>query len=274
MTTATARAMGAVDAATEIDIIVSDRVEDIDEALAVIHDGFVEAGYTEPKPSGRRMHPAYLNPGTMFVVARMDGRAVGTCALIADGPFGLPSDRAFAEENDALRRAGGPPLREGGSLAVRSEARRHTRRIMLRLTAAISRMAIAESPHGQVVIAVAPENRRFYAGVLGAEAITGERPYFGAPAVLLQTSGAAIAAHCARRDSVLQRAMHGLLEERHPSWLSDRRSHLPFPASWLAELMEEQGVTRSLRAQVGLMAQSYPDALRGILTDAMPRVVA
>jgi hypothetical protein len=273
VTTTAPRAMGAAEEIVEIDVVVSDRVEDIDEALAVIHDGFVEAGYTEPQPSGRRMHPAYLNPGTMFIIARMDGRAVGTCALICDGPFGLPSDRAFAEENDALRQTV-PLLREGGSLAVRSDARRHTRRIMMRLTAAISRMAAAESPHGDVVIAIAPENRRFYSSVLGAEPITGERPYFGAPAVLLRTTGAEIGAHCSRRETVLQRAMHGLLTERHPSWLSDRRSHLPYPSSWLAALIEEQGVTQRMRAQVGLMAARYPEALHGIISDATPRVVA
>ena len=105
MTTTAPHPVDAMPAVDEIDVTASDRVEDIDEALMVVHDGFVEAGYLDPTPSGRRMHPAYLNPGTVFFVARVDGETVGTCALIADGPFGLPSDRAFAEENDLLRAA-------------------------------------------------------------------------------------------------------------------------------------------------------------------------
>ena len=64
------------------------------------------------------MHPSYLNPGTVFLVARIDGETVGTCAMIADGPFGPPSDRAFAEENDADARRGDGRLHECGSLAV------------------------------------------------------------------------------------------------------------------------------------------------------------
>ena len=106
------------------------------------------------------MHLSYLNPGTAFFVARLDGEVVGTCAMIADGPYGLPSDRAFIEENDALRATG--RLFEHGSLAIAREHRRHTRRIMLRLGAAMTRTAIEEHPDSPLVLAVAPENLRFY----------------------------------------------------------------------------------------------------------------
>ena len=90
-------------ATDEIEIVLSDRVEDVGEVLSVVHDGFVEAGFTPPQPSGKRLHPSYLNPGTVFALARIDGEPVGAAVVVVDGPFGLPSDRAFAEENDALR---------------------------------------------------------------------------------------------------------------------------------------------------------------------------
>ena len=32
--------------------MLSDRIEDVDETLAVVHDGFVEAGYTLPRALG------------------------------------------------------------------------------------------------------------------------------------------------------------------------------------------------------------------------------
>ena len=107
----------------EITVVVSNDVVDVDDALAVVHDEFVDMGYMEPQASGRRMHQAYLNPGTVFVVARIDGVTVGTLAMVADGPFGLPADRAFAEELDDLRRTGRDVL-EVGSLAIRREWRR------------------------------------------------------------------------------------------------------------------------------------------------------
>ena len=196
MTISVPRVVGAALSTSEIEVTVADGGRDIDDALAVIHDGFVEAGYLTPRPSGRRMHPSYLNPGTVFLVARIDGETVGTCAMVADGPFGLPSDRAFAEEND-LMRAEGPVVRECGSLAVSGSHRRHTRRIVMRLFAAATRLALDEFPDSPVVVAVTPENERFYAAIAGAVRVADPRPLFGAPAVLLRTGGPLLALHCA-----------------------------------------------------------------------------
>ena len=42
-------------------------------------------------------------------------------------------------------------------------------------------------------MAVTPENERFYASLAGAQTIARERPLYGAPAVLLLTSGASLA---------------------------------------------------------------------------------
>lgn len=274
MTTAAPHHVDAMPSVDEIDVTASDRIEDIDEALMVVHDGFVEAGYLAPTPSGRRMHPSYLNPGTMFFVARVEGETVGTCALIADGPFGLPSDRAFAEENDLLRATFPGTVFEAGSLAVRSEHRRSTRRIVMRLFAAMTRIALVEFPDAPVPLAVTPENRRFYAAMAGTLDLAGPRPLYGAPAVLLQTGATALAAHCAQRTTPTQRAMDGLLTERDPAWFRDRRSRRPLPSEWLATLLDEQGVTDTLAAQIRLLAERYPDALDRILSAARTKAAA
>jgi hypothetical protein len=250
---------------SEIDVVASDRVEDIDEALAVVHDGFVEAGYLRAQASGRRMHVSYLNPGTIFFVARIEGEPVGTCALIADGPFGVPSDRAFIEENDELRARTGYVLHEAGSLVVGTAHRRSTRRIVMRLFAAMTRVAIDEFPTAPVPMAVAPENERFYASLAGAQTIARERPLYGAPAVLLLTSGTSLAAHCAQRASPGQRRMDALVTEANPAWLTDRRTHDPLPPAWLDTLLDEQGLTRDLTAQIRLLSERYPDVLDRIL---------
>lgn len=274
MTTWTPRPVEAETATSEIDVVVSDRVEDIDDALSVIHDGFVEAGYMEPQPSGRRMHPAYLNPGTMFLVARIQGEPVGASAFIADGPFGLPSDRAFAEENGLLREQSDHVLHEAGSLVVLSAHRRSTRRIVMRLFAGLTRMAIQDFPAAPVPLVVAPENERFYGSLLGAPKIGTERSLFGAPAILLRTSGTAVAAHCSRRATPSQRLMDALLTEVSPSWLTDRRAHLPPAADWLEALLDEQGATRALAAQIELLSERCPEALAHVLRRARTSMVA
>lgn len=275
MTTSAPRRAQAGPSTEEIEVVTSDRVEDVDAALSVIHDGFVEAGYMTPRSSGRRMHPSYLNPGTAFFVARMGGEPVGACVFVADGPFGVPCDRAFAEENDALREGAGPQLlHEAGSLVVRGAYRRSTSRIVMRLFAAMTRLAIAEFPDAPVAMAVAPENERFYMSLAGAEPIAGSRPLYGAPAVLLLTGGAALARHCTRQATTSQRRMHSLITEPEPAWLTDRRAHRPPPAAWLDALIDEQGVTEALAMQIGLLSNAYPHALERILGRARTPLVA
>ncbi|HTI35744.1 MAG TPA: hypothetical protein VL422_18855 [Miltoncostaea sp.] len=253
-TTAPRAAAGNAAPTAQIDVVVSDRPDDIDDALRIVHDGFVEAGYMDPVPSGRRMHLSYLNPGTAFFVARIDEEPVGTCALIADGPFGLPSDRAFVEENDAMRAELVGRLHECGSLAVSRRHRRHTRRIMARVVAAMTRVAIAEFPHAPVPMAVAPENLRFYEALVGAQLVVGERPLYGAPAILMRTGGAPIAVHSARGESPIQRMMNLLITDPDPDWLTDRREAVPPPVEWLAPLLAECAGYDRLRDQQALLA--------------------
>ena len=249
----------------EISVVASDRAEDLDEALSIVHDGFVEAGFASPQRSGRRVHRSYLNPGTMFFVARMGGEAVGTCAFIADGPFGLPSDRAFVEENDAMREEGLGTLHECGSLAVRRDARRHTRRIVMRLMAAMTRLSAEEFPDEPMPLAVAPGNERFYDAIAGARPVAGPRPLYRAPAILLRTSGGGVARHNARGATPLQRRMHALITEPDPSWFHDARTHRPLPQEWLRALLEEQGTVQRLADQLDLLAERYPAAFEEIV---------
>jgi hypothetical protein len=252
----------------EIEIVLSDRVEDVGEVLRVVHDGFVEAGFTLPQPSGMRLHASYLNPGTVFALARIDGEPVGAAVVVVDGPFGLPSDRAFAEENDALRSLGPDPIHECGSFVVRAQWRRHTRRVFVRAIAALTRIALVDSPGSPVVITASPETERFYGAILGMRRLSEPRPLYGAPALLMHPGSVAdMARHCRRGDSSGQRAMDRLIRETHPSWLVDRRGGLALPSDWLRELVEEQDAAGGLAAQIHLLASRHPSLLRSILRD-------
>jgi hypothetical protein len=254
---------------TEIEVVLSDRVEDVDEALAVVHDGFVEAGYTLPKSSGRRMHAAYLNPGTIFGLARIGDEPVGAVVLVVDGPFGLPSDRAFVEENDTLRRVSRSPVLECGSFAVSAPWRRHTRRVFVRLIGALMRATIDDLPDSPVVIAVTPEMERFYRSTLRLEFLGGPRPLYGDASIQLCTPSLVALRECLRAGATsTARALDRILEGPEPDWIVDRRTGRPLPARWLAELNDEQGVTAALEAQVRLLAARHPEACRALLRDA------
>ena len=261
MTTAAPQVTASALPTAEITVTLADSVADIDRALAVLHDGYVEAGYLTPRPSGRRMHPAYLNPGTVFLLAHMDGEVVGTCAIVADGPFGLPTVRAFQEENDLLRAASPGGLWECGSLTVSRRHRRNTRRIVMRMFAAASRVARDEFPDSTVVIAVTPENARFYSGIAAAELVGEPRPLYGAPAALMRTTGALIAAHSAGRGTPTRRLMDALMSEPDPEWLFDQRTNEGLPPAWIGLLFEESGATQRLLSQLALLTGRDPAQL-------------
>jgi hypothetical protein len=251
--------------ASAIEVVMSDRVEEADAALRLIHDGFVESGYVVPQPSGRRLHASYLNPGTFFALARMDGVPVGATVLMPDGPFGLPSDRAFAEEIDALRATPGGTLFEAGSLAVGTAWRRHTRRIYTRLMATLIRGGLEMDPDARVVFSIAPESARFYVGLFGLEAMSEPRPLYGAPAVLIGGDARVMVETFATALTSAQRGMHELMEDPDPAWLVDRREDEPLPAAWLVPLIEEQGLTPRLTCQLALLGARYPAALMSLL---------
>ena len=59
--------------------------------------------------------------------------------------------------------------------------------------------------------------------------------------------------------------MNRILEGPEPDWIADRRTGLPLPARWLAELNAEQGVTAALEAQVRLLAARHPEAYQALL---------
>lgn len=266
MTTALPRARGREHAPStgEIELVVSDRAEDVDAVLSVIHDGFVEAGFMDPQASERRLHPAYLNPGAMFALARIDGEPIGAATMIPDGPFGLPCERAFAEEVDVLRRGPGP-IMECGSFTVRTAWRRHTRRVFVRVLAAFIRIAMEEYPDSPGLLTTTPEAERFHTSVGGFRRITDVRPLFGAPAVLLHVANAhALNAYHREGVSSGQRTVDHLTREPAPTWLIDRRAHHPLPSDWLAPLVSEQLTTTPFGAQLRCLYERYPEILRDL----------
>ncbi|MGD9696864.1 MAG: hypothetical protein AB7V42_14530 [Thermoleophilia bacterium] len=253
----------------EIEVVIGDAPEHIDEVLSVVHDGFVEAGYMEPQATGRRMHVSYLNPGTCFALARVDGEAIGAAVLVIDGPFGVPSDRSFAEENDRLRATHTAPLMECGSLVVRPQWRRHTRRVFMRLISALTRISLVEWPESPVVITVSPQSERFYAGILGMRRVAEERPLFGPPALALHPGTILdMVAHTALRESPGQRAMNRLIVETDPSWLHDLRTGRGIDDALLRDLVTGQGLGDRLQDQIRFLAARHPAALRAMMSEA------
>lgn len=256
------------------EVLVSDRGEDVGEALALIHDGFVAAGYMQPMPSGRRLHPSYLNPGTYFVMARMQGELAGAMAIVADGPFGLPSERAFAEEIDLIRGAVAGPLYEAGSRVVPASWGHRAGRVSMFMIAATVNLGMTEMRDATVLITVAPEAERSLLATLACERVAGPRPLFGAPAVLMQTHYELLVDYFAQAETSAERTMAALALDPEPPWLVDARTGEPLEAEWLGALIAEQGLDQRLAAQLEILGSRHPGLFGPIVDAAGVRIAA
>lgn len=219
-------------------LTISDRWDDVSLALSMVHDRFVEAGYMTPVPSGKRMILPYLTPGAAFFLVHRENEAAGAAVLIPDGPLGLPSDRAFVEENDALR-SERRPLFECGSLVVNPGRHGMSSLIVAMLMAGAARV-LAEHEDGRVVVSATPGSERFYADLFGFVRVSDERPLYGAPAVLLETDTWRVRDHVSRRRSAPQRLVGELTTAVDPDWLDDRRAGEPWPEEPVTALLGEQ----------------------------------
>lgn len=245
----------------QIRVVLSDRWEDVRTTLRVVYDGYLDVGYAAPTPSGMRFIAPYLNKGTAFIHAELDGVPAASGVLIRDGAFGLPSERAYAEEIDQLR-AGPLPLVEYTSLVVAPWARHATRSLFSFVVAAGVRV-MSESGPCQPLISVEPGNERFYTTLFGASLVGEERPLYGAPAILVSTPLAQMHQHLRQARGALTRHMASLVFGQD-DWREDRRAGAPWPQDELAAVIGEQGVLRRFGDQLGLLRDTHPQLLAAV----------
>jgi predicted N-acetyltransferase YhbS len=83
------------------------KVEDLIAAYRLVHDVFVEQGYIHANEAGIRLRPFEALPDTATFIARAGREVVGVTTVVMDSPeFGLPTEKAFANEIHALRSIG------------------------------------------------------------------------------------------------------------------------------------------------------------------------
>lgn len=166
--------------ADSLKVIATNRWDEVRPCLSLIHDGFVEAGFMSATRTGLRVIPEYLNPGSIFFLCTSDDEPVGTMAWVADGPNGVPSDRAFRDDVDAIRSRS--HVTENSSFTVKTEARRMTRQIVLHMFGAAAQFL---DRLDTMVTSVMPTSANFYGHLFGFEEVASADDLFGAPASML-----------------------------------------------------------------------------------------
>ncbi|HAM20697.1 MAG TPA: hypothetical protein DCQ04_00175 [Actinobacteria bacterium] len=238
-------------------VVVSNDAQTAADAMRLAHDGGVEGGFLRPRASGMRFNPTFLNPGTEFVVAYADDQPIASLVLTPDGPFGLPSDRAFVEELDGFR-AADDVLFEAGAWVITPEWRRHTMFLGAFLFAPAMRIHIAAGDNRRMCVVVEPNRINMVSGIFGYELICGPRPYLGLPGTLLVTRPSREwAEHFMDTSaSAPRRIVADHVFDPEPGWLQVGREGEHWTHELLPTLLPESDVQERLAAQLEILEVS------------------
>lgn len=166
---------------------VAGSIEDRKKAWALVYALYLKKGYAQPDP-GRLWYGIHDSlPETTTLLVERAGQPVATLTLVYDSPLGLPADRLYGAELEALR-ARGRKLCEIISLANYDGSMRVRAAIMKHLFRLSYLAAVRLKGATDLVITVNPRHRYFYEKKLLMKSCGPERSYDkvgGAPAILL-----------------------------------------------------------------------------------------
>lgn len=147
--------------------------DDLRQAYRLVHDVYLEQGFITPDPCRMRLRIFETTPETATFVAKVDGNVVAVLSVVEDSPeLGLPSDGAFKDELDTLRRAG-KRLCEATNQVVAEEYRKSA------VPTELMRCAVAlflTEGYDEAIAAVSPSHTGFY-DLLGFRMVGSQRSY-------------------------------------------------------------------------------------------------
>ncbi len=147
--------------------------EELRAAYRLVHDIFVENNYIHENSSGLRVRPFETDVNNATFIAHISGKVVGSIGLVIDTEdLGLPSDKSFRSELDALR-ADGKRLCEVTNQAILFSQRHSS------VCTELMRCAWAQawmSGYTDMVCSISPNQRKFYE-FIGFELIGDERSF-------------------------------------------------------------------------------------------------
>lgn len=90
------------------------------QALEILHQCYLEKGYTKKNKSNIRVTPYHLLPITTVLLALWKNEIIGTISIIRDNPLGVPMDKSF---DLSKFRQKGTIVAEISALAIKKEFR-------------------------------------------------------------------------------------------------------------------------------------------------------
>lgn len=142
---------------------VAETKEELEACFKLLHDAYVQVGFMKPDPSGMRATIYHALPTTTTLLAKFDGRVVGTVSLIRDSELGFPMQKIF--DIKKIRSAGGN-IAEVSALAVHRRFQATGGMILFPLMKFMYQYATEFFDTSHMVIAVNPRHIAFYESLL------------------------------------------------------------------------------------------------------------
>lgn len=157
----------------DVEVRIATSVSDFVEAAKLVHDGYVARGIMSPHGSGVRTTPFLALPSTIVFVAIKGGRLVGTLSLVVDSSLGLPMERIYPDEVQAVRRQA-RRIAEVGAQCVAKECRGTGVAFLLNKALLLTTELLGVE---DLLIAVHPKAEDLYVATLCFERLGNERAY-------------------------------------------------------------------------------------------------
>jgi hypothetical protein len=168
---------------------IAEAREELEAAYRLVHDVYVQEGYSDSHQSGLRVNLRYALPTTTTFVGIHEGKVVITMTLVGDSPLGLPMDAIFSRELYSFRRQG-RFIAEVSALASDPEYRRGTQALALFSNKIMWLYAIRNLRVDDLVIAINPKHRWVYETLILFEPVSsGVKSYHyvkDAPAIAMR----------------------------------------------------------------------------------------
>lgn len=146
-----------------LELSIATSREDLSEAFRLLHENYVRSGYMQPHVSGMRITKYHTLPSTTTIVAKLQGKVVGTVSLVRNGIFGSPVESIF--DLSEYRKNGGR-IAEVSSLSVSREFSGRHGKILFPLLNYLYQYSVRSFGVDYLAIAVNPTWWDFYEHIL------------------------------------------------------------------------------------------------------------
>lgn len=147
----------------------AETADEIQQALSLVHEAYVELGYMHPTSHNMRFLKHHALPTTAILIAKWNDEVIGTMSILADSALGLPVDTTW---DISKYRKHGQILAEISSLTIKPSFKNRRGKLLFPLCKLMWRYCRDILKVDGIVIAVDEKVEPFYTDILLFERTT------------------------------------------------------------------------------------------------------